>query len=242
MKTQKERGLYCFDWDALSDDLVIQSIEDDNNYQRIELLVLPCNYIHKEFGNVGDSIAPECIADQKKQQEYLGNMRSMVYISEQVFHQNQYDEEAIMKSSKFFIQQVDNINPSWLNGQIMTNQLQDEVDYIQYGQEAESTFYSFEMSQALPSSWIYWPTAEHPSKKYKYVGIEINFHLDQKVVTRQTYSILDWLGDLGGLYDAIYYIFYILLKPISAFALNSTIMTSFFRLKGDSYKVKNISS
>jgi len=108
----------------------------------------------------------------------------------------------------------------------MTNQLQDETDLVQYGQEDENIFYSFSMPAPLPSSWIYYPTEESPSTRYKFVSIEINFNLDQNVWTR--------LGDLGGLYDALYFMCLFLISPLSSFALHTSLMTSFFRLKGDS--------
>jgi len=33
--------------------------------------------------------------------------------------------------------------------------------------------------------------------------MEIILHPDKLVVNRQTYSLLDWLGDMGGLFDAL---------------------------------------
>ena len=63
MKTSKTRGLYCFDWDDFGEDLSVWSVTDDDNYQRIEIVLLLCNYIHAEFGDVGDAVAPECIHD-----------------------------------------------------------------------------------------------------------------------------------------------------------------------------------
>lgn len=55
-----------------------------------------------EFGDIGDSVAPECVADLEMQRNYLGNMQSMVYISEQIFDQNKYGEQAVYKQSKFY--------------------------------------------------------------------------------------------------------------------------------------------
>ena len=91
------------------------------------------------------------------------------------------------------------------------------------------------MPAPLPSSWIYYPTVDSPSTRYKFASIEINFTLDQKVWTRQTYSFLDWLGDLGGLYDAIYLMMLVFLSPFTAFTLRVSMLTSFFRLKGESF-------
>lgn len=38
-----------------------------------------------EFGDIGDFVAPECIADLEEQRFYLGNMKSIVYMSEETF-------------------------------------------------------------------------------------------------------------------------------------------------------------
>ena len=41
------RGLYCFDWDKIGDTLSIWGgSSNDAQYQRIEFVLLPCNYIH----------------------------------------------------------------------------------------------------------------------------------------------------------------------------------------------------
>jgi len=43
---------------------------------------------------------------------------------------------------------------------------------------------------------------------------------------------LDWLGDLGGLYDALAHTLRFLISPFSAFAVQTTLLTKFFRFKG----------
>lgn len=86
------------------------------------------------------------------------------------------------------------------------NLLEDEAELIQYGQPSETTFLDFHMEDSLPSSWIYFPTAENPSTKFKFTSMEIKMSLDLVTWGRQTYNLLDWLGDLGGLFDALRYI------------------------------------
>ena len=71
------------------------------------------------------------------------------------------------------------------------------------------------MSETHPSSWINWPTTDKPLNKYKYAGIEFNMSLDQMNWNRATYSILDWLGDLGGLLDILLKIGELLVEPIA---------------------------
>ena len=87
------------------------------------------------------------------------------------------------------------------------------------------------MSEPKPSAWLYWPTVDQPSNRYKYISVEFNLSLNQMVWTRQTYHLLDWLGDLGGLLDILYYIGRVLVEPIARFTLQSTLMVSLFRFK-----------
>ena len=73
------------------------------------------------------------------------------------------------------------------------------------------------------------PTKDNPLALYKYTGIELNMSQDTKLYNRETYGTLDYLGDLGGLNDALFVIFSTLMVPISRFALNSTLLASLFR-------------
>ena len=75
------------------------------------------------------------------------------------------------------------------------------------------------MSDGIPSSWNTYPTRENPSSRYKFMSIEVNMNLDKKRFSRQTYSLLDWLGDIGGLSDALLPIVGLLVSPLSSFAL-----------------------
>ena len=50
-----------------------------------------------------------------------------------------------------------------------------------------------------------------------------------KVTSRKTYSILEWLADIGGLYDALKIISGALVAPLSSFALNAELLTQVFR-------------
>ena len=50
IKEDGERGMYCLDYE--SDDLVIYGDETNSNFQRLEILLLPCNYLHKDETNV----------------------------------------------------------------------------------------------------------------------------------------------------------------------------------------------
>ena len=43
---------------------------------------------------------------------------------------------------------------------------------------------------------------------------------------------MDWLGDLGGLLDALYLIGYVLISPFAKYAINSKLLTTLFLYRG----------
>lgn len=50
-KKGEDKHLFCIDWDNLDgDEISVWGVENDDNYQRWEFVLLPCNYIHAEFG------------------------------------------------------------------------------------------------------------------------------------------------------------------------------------------------
>ena len=69
---------------------------------------------------------------------------------------------------------------------------------------------------------------ENPDGRNKFTSVEINFQQDQKVTTRQTYGILDWLGDIGGLIDFLFLIFSMILGPYTSFMQKSLLLSKIF--------------
>ena len=54
--------MFCLDWnDDEPFELIGNSIDD--NYTRLEIVLVPCNYMHTQLGYQDDSINPECIGD-----------------------------------------------------------------------------------------------------------------------------------------------------------------------------------
>ena len=43
-------------------------------------------------------------------------------------------------------------------------------------------------------------------KNNVHVSVTFELDLDKSVIDRQVYSILDWLGDIGGLVEALFFI------------------------------------
>lgn len=49
------------------------------------------------------------------------------------------------------------------------------------------------------------------------------------IINRQTYSLLEWLGDVGGLFDALHIIGSLIIGPLSSYALDSALLAGLFR-------------
>lgn len=82
----------------------------------------------------------------------------------------------------------------------------------------------------MPSSWRNHPQV-HSEGLYKFVSMEVNLDKHSVRINRETYDILSWLGDIGGLIDSLYYLIFLLLKPFSKFSLSSLLLGSLFRVQ-----------
>ena len=58
-------------------------------------------------------------------------------------------------------------------------------------------------------------------------------------MARKTYSFLDWLGDMGGLFDGLYLIGMIIVAPISNFSLKAELLSSMFRYRSSEEGIKS---
>jgi len=75
----------CLDWERDADKLNLWGASTDAFYQRLEIILVPCNYMHTELGYTGDSIAEGCIADEQAQRDYLDSFYLALYLSDQTF-------------------------------------------------------------------------------------------------------------------------------------------------------------
>ena len=88
IKNDPKRGFYCLDWDD-ENPLEIYGTENDLNFQRIEVLLVPCNYVHlkqTEGATMSDSVHKDCVADQTAQEEYLGSLKVIIYHTSEHFY------------------------------------------------------------------------------------------------------------------------------------------------------------
>ena len=220
-KTDPKKGLFCIDW---TDDLFVSGEENNLEYQRLEFLMTPCNYIHQKWGYTEDSVSDECIADAQQQQAYLGPLDFQLYFNNESFDQQSFGDESIERKSELIHFQFNADTPVWFNYMVQTNMVSDETQLFQLGESEDREFHSYvDNIKSMYSAWQDFPTEENPYTLYKYASMEINLFKDMRQINRQTYSLLDWLGDCGGLLDALFFIGEIFVNPISLYFARSRI-------------------
>ena len=65
---------------------------------------------------------------------------------------------------------------------------------------------------------------------YKFNGVTFERSSQVTIYERQTYNMLELLGDVGGLFDGLKQIFEFLLTPIAAFIMKSSLISGNFAL------------
>ena len=80
-----------------------------------------------------------------------------------------------------------------------------------------------------PSAWQHFPTKDDPHRKFKYASFDIEISQSVQYWNRETYHFLDYLGDLGGLLDALKVMALGFIMPFSAFAMQVDLLLSFFQ-------------
>ena len=120
--------------------------------------------------------------------------------------------------------------------------MEDETQLVQFGYAVERPFYSYFSKLPEPSAWNKFPTKENPSHRYKYTSIEVNYSLDREMINRQTYSFLDWLGDMGGLLDSLYILSGLVVYPVAQFALRTQLMSKIFRYRGSDASLQKMTN
>ena len=83
-------------------------------------------------------------------------------------------------------------------------------------------------STLRPSSFNKWPTEEDPDGRYKISSLVVHLEQNVSLIERKTYSCLEWLGDIGGLYDATKLIGRAIVYPVAFFSLQTELVTQAF--------------
>ena len=105
---------------------------------------------------------------------------------------------------------------------MQTTHLEDETDLVQFGNTDETYFNSPIQKKdtdflIFDSGWTDFPT------KYKFFSMDISISSDVPKIRRKTDSLLDWLGDWGGLLDSLHFLADILVSPLTAYMMKSNL-------------------
>ena len=77
---------------------------------------------------------------------------------------------------------------------------------------------------------LVWPTIDDPAL-YQFNSLWLELKQTRTTYERNTYNMLDLVGDLGGLYDGLSIIARIIVGPVAYFALNARMLSAIFSQK-----------
>ena len=67
-----ERKLLCFDWEKFYEEIEIGGLGySEKDYKRVDILLVPCNYVHNVAGDIGDKVSDVCDPSRENQTNYL---------------------------------------------------------------------------------------------------------------------------------------------------------------------------
>mmetsp|Transcript_16052 Transcript_16052/g.20333 ORF Transcript_16052/g.20333 Transcript_16052/m.20333 type:complete len:101 (-) Transcript_16052:837-1139(-) len=69
---------------------------------------------------------------------------------------------------------------------------------------------------------------QNADAKYKFISLDLMLGPNMVKHERGTYSLLEWLGDVGGLFDALKIIGHWLVVPFASYALKTELVSSIF--------------
>ena len=75
-----------------------------------------------------------------------------------------------------------------------------------------------------PSNFNKWPSYDKPNNLYKISSVVITLDQDITQIERATYSGLEWLGDVGGLFDGMRIIGGFIVYPVATFSLKAELV------------------
>ena len=75
---------------------------------------------------------------------------------------------------------------------------------------------------------------KEPTRQYKFASAAILVNPQTLVTNRQTYGLLDYLGDIGGLIDALRYLTILICNPYFNYNYYNSLLRQMFRSRSDS--------
>ena len=106
---------------------------------------------------------------------------------------------------------------------MQTTHLEDETDLVQFG-NTDETYFNSPIQKKITDFLIFDSIYDDFPTKYKFFSMNVNISPDVPKIRRKTDSLLDWLGDWGGLLDGLNFIVDTLVSPLSAYMMKSKLV------------------
>ena len=83
IREDPERGFFCLDWSNDVEPFIIYGSEMEDNYQRIEAILTPCNSIKTELGDHEgfDVIDQDCNPSLEAQKAYMRESQVLLLVN-----------------------------------------------------------------------------------------------------------------------------------------------------------------
>ena len=88
------------------------------------------------------------------------------------------------------------------------------------------------MQNTRQSSWSD-DLIANPNGKKKYTSAILSLDMTTKMTVRQTYGMLDYFGDIGGLMDFFFVFGSLIFSPIWQFIFSNHLLNKVFRARND---------
>ena len=85
--------------------------------------------------------------------------------------------------------------------------MSDETEVFNFGFDVIRPVLDFEIGETHPSAWTH-----YTENKYKLIGLQINVKDSRTKTARETYGLLELVGDIGGVFEFVYLIGSLLTK------------------------------
>jgi hypothetical protein len=93
----------------------------------------------------------------------------------------------------------------------------DDINYLNLGFYVKKVVQSFSIAETHPSAWNSYP--EH----YKFMGLQVNVKDVRTITTRETYALLEFSGDIGGTFEFLFVLGFLLTKGFISFNFHALI-------------------
>lgn len=168
---------------------------------------------------------PLCEADRTKQEQHMQESAVYLVMNQNKIEVNKFGADAFVRQSESIKQQFNQKEPSWLDFQIKSTSVQDNTALIDFGVTDDELLSSYQLTGPYSSKWQQYP------HHYKFVGVDVNFTTTLHVIERSTYGLLEFVGDMGGLLDALMIMGALLVYPMAEWHIKNTILHALFMFK-----------